>query len=66
MYKAFTTKHKHLKNLRPLFFGSTRLSSSSKGTDNANGIYEEWKKLAQTQLKGKSPDSLVVDTAEVR
>jgi hypothetical protein len=27
---------------------------------------EEWKKLAQAQLKGKSPDTLVWQTAEVK
>lgn len=41
-------------------FSSTRYLLNS-----TNNLVEEWKKLAEKQLKGKSPDNLKSQTAEV-
>lgn len=34
-------------------------------TTTRNDLYDDWKKLAEKQMKGKNPDKLINETAEV-
>ena len=39
--------------------------ASATQSNNDSKLYEEWKKISEAQLKGKSPESLIWETPEV-
>ena len=60
MYKSFSSNH--LKQASRVATISKNLFSNSCPRLKIN---DEWKKLAEKQLKGKSPESLIWHTPEV-
>ena len=49
-------------------FGALLLANDARAISTSivrNDLYDDWKKLAEKQLKGKNPDNLISDTPEV-